>query len=346
VYAGYDVSRGLRATLPNHGTLIFSGDLAQDTQASKTPGPGDYINTDTRPLGSQPLSIGKAPRADCFPAKDTPGPSDYDVRPHIGSGGPSHSFAANQDYEPSSSGLSKAGLDPMVGFGYACKFVEHVCYGACLDRRCSQRGRWEVSARRALAGDPRARRARRRLREELLDKQSVLHMAARRGEHETVGRILLDGFDPDALDDCGRTALHYAAELGHYRMVRRIVYNDRHPYVTKKGYRHERRAPLLDVQDDSGDTPLHLAARSGSAAVLELLYRAGARHDVRNRAGSTPLDVCASDSLYSKAKYMLEIDLVRAELRDVQGEIERRKQCAEREVGADPLSKGAGRAEG
>ena len=44
----------------------------------------------------------------------------------------------------------------------------------------------------------------------------------------------------------------------------------------------------------SGSTPLHLAARSGAAAVVELLLRAGATLEARNRHGSTPLAVAAA----------------------------------------------------
>ena len=44
----------------------------------------------------------------------------------------------------------------------------------------------------------------------------------------------------------------------------------------------------------SGSTPLHLAARSGAAAVVELLLRAGATLEARNRHGLTPLAVAAA----------------------------------------------------
>ena len=45
-----------------------------------------------------------------------------------------------------------------------------------------------------------------------------------------------------------------------------------------------------DAKDHSRDTPLHLAARSGSVRIVEMLVRHGANHKLRNLTGLTALD--------------------------------------------------------
>ncbi len=60
----------------------------------------------------------------------------------------------------------------------------------------------------------------------------------------------------------------------------------------------DRAVPLLlqagldpNYLDEQGDTPVHLAVRAGSVAMLEQVLRAGGRVEVRNLDGETPLDV-------------------------------------------------------
>lgn len=56
-------------------------------------------------------------------------------------------------------------------------------------------------------------------------------------------------------------------------------------------------AALLDAQDDEGETALSIAARLGSTHMIKLLLDAGARKDLANDLGITPLDwgICAAD---------------------------------------------------
>lgn len=46
---------------------------------------------------------------------------------------------------------------------------------------------------------------------------------------------------------------------------------------------------LLDVANDDGHTPLHLAVMSGNAVVTRMLVRAGLSLAARDRIGETPL---------------------------------------------------------
>jgi ankyrin repeat protein len=45
----------------------------------------------------------------------------------------------------------------------------------------------------------------------------------------------------------------------------------------------------VDQTNDAGDTALHAAASSGMTSLIELLAARGARLDVQNKAGQTPI---------------------------------------------------------
>jgi ankyrin repeat protein len=52
----------------------------------------------------------------------------------------------------------------------------------------------------------------------------------------------------------------------------------------------------LDAANPAGDTALHIAVGQGRDAVTQLLVESGARLDVRNRRGQTPLGVLLARS--------------------------------------------------
>ncbi|KAL0154594.1 hypothetical protein M9458_048857, partial [Cirrhinus mrigala] len=51
----------------------------------------------------------------------------------------------------------------------------------------------------------------------------------------------------------------------------------------------------LNVQNDKGDTPLHIAARWGYEGIMEVLLENGASTLIHNKAKETPLH-CALNS--------------------------------------------------
>ena len=61
-----------------------------------------------------------------------------------------------------------------------------------------------------------------------------------------------------------------------------------------------------NIQTSKGDTPLHIAARSGWLEGANMLLRSGARVDLANRMGETPLIVAVQQRQAAMVKRLLE----------------------------------------
>jgi ankyrin repeat protein len=94
--------------------------------------------------------------------------------------------------------------------------------------------------------------------------------------------------DLEKKDGDGNFALHHAVVAGNEYVIRRLL--KRHVAVDKKNY--------------YGDTPLHLAARSGSTAIISILLDAGANTMQFNGSMELPGEI--TDALgYSKCSELL-----------------------------------------
>ncbi len=82
---------------------------------------------------------------------------------------------------------------------------------------------------------------------------TCLMIACYRGHCDVVSYLLEHGADPDAKAHCGATALHFSAERGHLSIVRELV-------------NHGASMCL----NDHGLSPLHVAAESSKADIVEL----------------------------------------------------------------------------
>jgi ankyrin repeat protein len=178
---------------------------------------------------------------------------------------------------------------------------------------------------------------------------TALHCAAGRGDRDTV-RLLLDrGADADATTWLrGFTPLHYAALGKHTDIVELLVnagadvdaQSTWGPALMLALREPERHQPRLDpettipadylrwvrlgasvaIQDLEGNSLLHLAAqRSNQAWAADLLER-GAKIDVRNEKGETPLVVAMNHLVIdgtSKPSHTRQLPLLRANVDDV-----------------------------
>jgi len=124
-----------------------------------------------------------------------------------------------------------------------------------------------------------------------------LHLAARKGDTDTVLWLLERGVKADSVDSGGGTALHVAAQTGRIDTVRLLL--DRGasvdapiqatspaaggPVGPRGGVRRRGRAGR------TGRTPLHSAASGGHEAVVELLLKRGADVNAAAKNGRTSL---------------------------------------------------------
>jgi ankyrin repeat protein len=157
---------------------------------------------------------------------------------------------------------------------------------------------------------------------------SALHIAVHRGDSALVRSLLTHGADPNAIitqgspgrrvssdvilsvDTIGATPLWLAASERRVDIVRLLAASGADPSIDKDGTtplmaaigNNEQRSletvkALLDLGVDvnaadlPGDTALHLAEARGFTTIAQLLIDKGARIDVRNRRGQTPLAV-------------------------------------------------------
>ncbi|XP_056245883.1 BRCA1-associated RING domain protein 1 [Seriola aureovittata] len=108
--------------------------------------------------------------------------------------------------------------------------------------------------------------------------ESLLHLAAIKGDVEAVKELLDQGADPNLKDNAGWTPLHEACNLGHMAVVEVLV----------------SRGALLNTPGYENDSPLHDAVRNGHPAIVKLLLQHGASQNVLNLHGKQPADYAVS----------------------------------------------------
>jgi ankyrin repeat protein len=118
------------------------------------------------------------------------------------------------------------------------------------------------------------------------DGWTALHAAAYAGHPDVAALLIGDGADMRLTEGYGRTPLLMAVEA--------CAYEGRGPETALMLIRlgsdvNVRARPMLDTR--GGDTPLHLAVRASDLTLVKALIEAGARLNVRNDSGLTPLDV-------------------------------------------------------
>ncbi len=116
----------------------------------------------------------------------------------------------------------------------------------------------------------------------------------------TVARLLLDkGANPSVTIKDGSTPLMMASGMG----ARRVATDE--DVIEKAGTADPLDAVKMfveagadiDVQNDLGNTALHYAAQTGASRIVEYLVSKGARLDVYNYAGQTPIDLTRSQPI-------------------------------------------------
>ncbi|CAO1361983.1 unnamed protein product [Diamesa serratosioi] len=112
--------------------------------------------------------------------------------------------------------------------------------------------------------------------------ETPLHIAAKKGDSESIRKLLDQGINPNTSDFAGWTPLHEAANHGHYNVAVILV---------KAGAN-------VNAQAMDDVTPLHDACLVGQLKMVKMLLEKGADPQLKNKKGKTPQDV-AHPSLHN-----------------------------------------------
>lgn len=151
--------------------------------------------------------------------------------------------------------------------------------------------------------------------------RTPLMMAAVHGHDETVGLLIQNQAEVNAIDLGGNSALHWAACGGHVNVARRLIkhhakINARNffgwtPLLQATARNRLDVASLLidhgaslDTAADDGYTSLHKAAASGYVEILQLLLDNGADNTLKTRDGETPAMIAARNHLEDVASML------------------------------------------
>jgi hypothetical protein len=114
---------------------------------------------------------------------------------------------------------------------------------------------------------------------------TLLHVAAATYDGRIARALIAAGADPRARNRRGAEPLHYAADGGPGR----LTWNPRAQGAMVAILVGAGADP--DARDDSGVAPIHRAVRSRCTGAVRALLASGAKRDIRNASGSTPMDL-------------------------------------------------------
>ena len=111
--------------------------------------------------------------------------------------------------------------------------------------------------------------------------------------------------DPDP-DDDSRDGGDSNGEVGLAAKLRQAAQQGDHEALAKALASSAATPALVNAADDGGITPLHTAARAGSAACVRALLEARADGDKESRKGNRPLAVACKHSQWAAAGALLD----------------------------------------
>jgi ankyrin repeat protein len=122
-------------------------------------------------------------------------------------------------------------------------------------------------------------------------RQGPLHVAASLGRVSIFVYLQSFGLDLEELDGCLRTPLHHSAVEGEENMSLLIL-----AWARKN----------INLQDENGQTPLHLASISRSYKITRHLLINGAHKKIRDKEGKTALDYAIESESHQQIKILVK----------------------------------------
>jgi ankyrin repeat protein len=142
-----------------------------------------------------------------------------------------------------------------------------------------------------------------------------LHAASRRGDGEVVDALLRKTKHPEAVDKSGQTPLVVACKFMNWELVSRLAKVNPVSHADQIGgtalhYMLQNTTSITDcmeafdclltnqaginLQDNRGRAPIHIAAERGLSDAVLLLHKRGADINISDLLGETPLHKCVS----------------------------------------------------
>lgn len=108
------------------------------------------------------------------------------------------------------------------------------------------------------------------------EKKTALYYAIS-NEQKEITKLLIDkGANLENLSENQESALFMATTTNNYDLMKTVL---------------KKKKALINTPDIEGTTPLMEAAKYGTKQTLEILLKAGAKKDLKNKLGSTALDI-------------------------------------------------------
>ena len=126
--------------------------------------------------------------------------------------------------------------------------------------------------------------------QETSNNDSPLHLAVVRSNNKTIQLLLKESPDLTLCDVLKRSVLHLAITKGHLEIIESIL-----NYITQV-YPKDKTDPLhvLNLQDNDGNTALHIAIESSRGDILKELLPLNPLMNLKNSLGQTPLHIAVS----------------------------------------------------
>jgi ankyrin repeat protein len=112
--------------------------------------------------------------------------------------------------------------------------------------------------------------------QELEEKKTALYYAISNEQKEIIKLLIDKGASLENLSENKESALLMATTTNNYDLMKTLI---------------KKNKTLLNIPDIEGTTPLMEAAKYGTKQTMEILLKAGAQKDLKNKQGSTALDI-------------------------------------------------------